>query len=121
MRLDVALLPRLLRRPENCVCLLIDVLRASSSIVTLLARGADEVVVAGSTTMARRIAATEPDRYLLCGEVLGVAPRGFDYGNSPSEFAEVHCGAIASSFQRRTGRRRCAGFARRRRQSSGRC
>jgi len=89
VRLDVALLPRLLRRPESSVCLLIDALRASSSIVTLFARGAEEVVVAGSTTAARRIAAQEPRRYLLCGEVFGLAPRGFDYGNSPSEFAEL--------------------------------
>ncbi|HET6493878.1 MAG TPA: 2-phosphosulfolactate phosphatase [Dehalococcoidia bacterium] len=89
MRLDVAFLPRLLRRPESCVCLLIDALRASSSIVTLFARGAEEVVVAGSATAARRIAAQEPGRYLLCGEVLGLAPRGFDYGNSPVEFAEI--------------------------------
>ena len=89
MRLDVAFLPRLLRRPESSVCLLIDVLRASSSIVTLFARGAEEVVVAGSTAAARRIAAAEPGRYLLCGEVFGLAPPGFDYGNSPSEFAEL--------------------------------
>jgi 2-phosphosulfolactate phosphatase len=89
VRLDVALLPRLLRRPESSVCLLIDALRASSSIVTLFARGAEEVVVAGSTTAARRIAAQEPGRYLLCGEVFGLAPRGFDYGNSPSEFAQL--------------------------------
>lgn len=96
MRLDVALLPRLLRRPGSSaclpvgtVCLLIDVLRASSSIVTLFAQGAEEVVVAGSSAAARRIATREPGRYLLCGEVAGLAPRGFDYGNSPSEFAAL--------------------------------
>ena len=86
MRLDVALLPPLLRRPGSSVCLLIDVLRASSSIVTLFAQGAEEVIVAGSTAAARRIATQEPGRYLLCGEAFGLAPRGFDYGNSPSEF-----------------------------------
>ncbi len=87
MRLDVALLPRLLRKPESSVCLLIDALRASSSIVTLFAQGAEEVVVAGSIASARRLAALKPGRYLLCGERFGLAPRGFDYGNSPSEFA----------------------------------
>jgi 2-phosphosulfolactate phosphatase len=89
VRLDVALLPRLLRRPESSVCLLIDVLRATSSIATLFARGAEEVVVAGSIAEARRMAAAEPGRFLLCGEAYGLAPRGFDYGNSPSEFAEL--------------------------------
>jgi 2-phosphosulfolactate phosphatase len=89
VRLDVALLPRLLRRPESSVCILIDALRASSSIVTLFARGGEEVAVAGSVAEARRMAAAKPGRYLLCGEAFGLAPRGFDYGNSPSEFAEI--------------------------------
>jgi 2-phosphosulfolactate phosphatase len=88
VRLDVAFLPRL-RRPQATVCLLIDVLRASSSAVTLFARGAEEVVVARTTTAARRIATREPGRYLLCGEVFGLAPRGFDYGNSAAEFADL--------------------------------
>ena len=35
------------------------------------------------------MAAAKPGRYLLCGEAFGLAPRGFDYGNSPSEFAEI--------------------------------
>ncbi len=89
MRLDVALVPRLVTQPVSNACLLIDALRASSSIVTLFAQGTEEVVVAGSTRAARRIAEGEPGRYLLCGEVLGLAPRGFDYGNSASEFATL--------------------------------
>ncbi len=89
MRLDVALLPGALRKPESSACLLIDALRASSSIVTLFAQGAEEEVVAGSIAAARRVAASEPGRYLLCGERFGLAPRGFDYGNSPSEFADL--------------------------------
>ena len=89
MRLDVALLPSLLREPETSVCLVIDALRASSSIVTLFAGGAEEIVVAGSVAAARRIAREEPGRYLLAGEVFGLPPRGFDYGNSPSEFARL--------------------------------
>ena len=90
MKLDVAFLPRELRNPEKSACLLIDALRASSSIVTLFAQGAEEIVAAGSTTAARRIAASEPGRYLLCGEEFGLPPRGFDYGNSPSEFASLN-------------------------------
>ena len=89
MKLQVALLPRLLRQPQSSVCLVIDALRASSSIATLFAQGAEEVIVAGSATAARRIAVQEPGRYLLCGEVGGLPPRGFDYGNSPSEFAAL--------------------------------
>ncbi len=89
MKLDVALLPRLLQRPGSSACVLIDALRASSSIVTLFSRGIEEIIVAGSTTAARAVASIEPGRYLLCGEVFGLAPTGFDYGNSPSEFADL--------------------------------
>ena len=35
------------------------------------------------------MAAAEPGRFLLCGEAYGLAPRGFDYGDSASEFAEL--------------------------------
>jgi 2-phosphosulfolactate phosphatase len=89
MKLDVAFLPRLLSDPQASVCVVIDVLRASTSIVTLSAGGAQEIAVAESPSAARRIARREPGRYLLCGEVDGLTPRGFDYGNSPSEFAAL--------------------------------
>jgi 2-phosphosulfolactate phosphatase len=76
VRLDVASLPSLLREPRASVCLVIDALRASSSMVTLLAGGVREIVVAESVAAARRLA----------GEENGLAPRAFDFGNSPSEF-----------------------------------
>jgi 2-phosphosulfolactate phosphatase len=89
MRLDIAFLPRLLPRPEASVCVMIDVLRASTSAVTLLAGGAQEIAVAGSPAAARRMAREAPGEYILCGEVDGLTPPGFDYGNSPSEFAAL--------------------------------
>jgi 2-phosphosulfolactate phosphatase len=89
MKLDVAFLPRLLSDPEASVCVMIDALRASTSMVTLLAGGAQEIVVAESPSAARRIARQEPGRHVLAGEENGLAPRGFDYGNSPSEFAAL--------------------------------
>ncbi len=89
MKLDVAFLPRLLPHPEANVCVMIDVLRASTSAVTLLAGGAGEIAVAESPAAARRMARREPGRYVLAGEENGLAPRGFDYGNSPSEFAAL--------------------------------
>jgi len=89
MKLDVAFLPRLLSDPQASVCVMIDALRASTSAVALLAGGAQEIVVAESPSAARRIARKEPRRYALAGEENGLAPRGFDYGNSPSEFAAL--------------------------------
>ena len=86
MKLEVAFLPSLLREPGRYVCVVVDVLRASSSLVVLLERGVEEVLLAGSIGEARRLARERPN-YLLCGERGGLPPRGFQYGNSPVEFA----------------------------------
>jgi 2-phosphosulfolactate phosphatase len=66
----------------------VDVLRASSSIVTLLERGAESVVAAGDIEGARKLAERLPG-YVLCGEKDGLPPEGFAYGNSPSEFSRL--------------------------------
>jgi 2-phosphosulfolactate phosphatase len=65
----------------------IDVLRASSSIVTALANGAREIVPASSVQQALKAARkTGKGKALLCGERQGLRVRGFDLGNSPLEF-----------------------------------
>jgi len=91
MKLDVAFLPSLFREPDRYVCVVVDVLRASSSLVVLLERGVEEVLLAGSIGEARRVARERP-HYLLCGERGGLPPRGFQYGNSPVEFAGLDLG-----------------------------
>jgi 2-phosphosulfolactate phosphatase len=88
MLIDVALLPGQRFEAENAVCVVVDVLRASSSIVTLLERGASRVVAARDTAEARELHRRLPD-HLLCGEEHGLPPEGFDYGNSPSEFSRL--------------------------------
>jgi 2-phosphosulfolactate phosphatase len=85
VRLDVIPVPALLADLSGKVCIVVDVLRASSSIVTMLERGAKEVLVARTIEEARRLHRELPG-YLLCGEEGGLPPPGFDYGNSPSEF-----------------------------------
>lgn len=87
-RIDVALLPGQRFDVDKSLCVVVDVLRASSSIVTLLERGATHVVAAKDTTEARRLHQQMPD-HLLCGEEHGLPPEGFDYGNSPSEFSRL--------------------------------
>jgi 2-phosphosulfolactate phosphatase len=87
VRIDVALLPALLDRVAGSVCVVVDALRATSTIVTLLARGAEEVAVAATVEEARALRAGPMRDRLLCGEVGGLPPEGFDYGNSPAEFS----------------------------------
>jgi 2-phosphosulfolactate phosphatase len=88
MNIGVAFLPSLLREPERYVCVVVDVLRASSSLVVLFERGVEEVLPAAGIPEARRLARQRP-HYILCGERGGLPPRGFQYGNSPAEFAQL--------------------------------
>lgn len=73
---------------SRSVCIVVDVLRASSSIVTLLERGCERVVAAADIADARRLKQRLPS-HLLCGEADGLPPDGFDYGNSPVEFSRL--------------------------------
>jgi 2-phosphosulfolactate phosphatase len=79
----------------------LDVLRASSTIVTLLERGADPLYVAGTVDAARALAEQLPGHPLLCGESGGLPPPGFDHGNSPTELGALdlrsRCTILATS------------------------
>ena len=88
MRIDVVLLPGQDFTESRSVCIVVDVLRASSSVITLLEHGARPVIAAGSIEEARSLHKRLPG-YLLCGERGGLPPPGFDYGNSPAEFSTL--------------------------------
>ncbi len=88
MKIDAALLPHQRYGQSHSVCILVDVLRASSSIVTLFERGCTRVVAAANVDEARDLARRFPD-HLLCGEKNGLPPEGFHYGNSPAEFSKL--------------------------------
>ena len=89
MLLDVALTPVLLQKPQQTVCIVVDVLRASSSAVTMFDRGVEAIVVAPEIEVARQLRAAAFAGALLCGEIGGLRPDGFDYGNSPVEFSRL--------------------------------
>ncbi|MDO8672872.1 MAG: 2-phosphosulfolactate phosphatase [Dehalococcoidia bacterium] len=88
MIVEVAVLPQMLQNAERKTCIVIDVLRASTTLVTMLERGAPMIRLAGSVEEARTIQAGQPDA-LLCGEHGGLAPAGFHYGNSPVEYQSL--------------------------------
>jgi len=62
----------------------IDVLRASSHIVTLFARGAIEIAPVETVAQARDLKQHHPE-WILAGEREGLPPEGFELGNSPFE------------------------------------
>ncbi len=67
--------------------IVIDVIRATSTIVSALAAGARAVHPAISTEDALKLASSlGRDQTLLCGERKGLKVEGFDLGNSPAEF-----------------------------------
>lgn len=67
----------------------IDVLRASSTIVTALHNGVRAVIPVEDMEAASKIAQNlDASRYLLCGEKDGVKIQGYYLGNSPLEYEE---------------------------------
>jgi len=65
--------------------IVIDVLRASSTIITALDNGACAIIPCSEIASARAIAADTPNS-ILSGERNGLKIEGFDIGNSPKEF-----------------------------------
>ena len=66
---------------------IIDVLRASSSMIQALHNGASKVIPVEDLSAAARIAQTmEVGDFLLCGEQDGIKINGYHLGNSPLEY-----------------------------------
>lgn len=89
MRVDVSLAPGEITAGDaaQAVVVVIDVLRATSTIVVALANGCEEIIATESIEEAINIASgyTRAD-YVLGGERRGLAVDGFDLGNSPAEY-----------------------------------
>ncbi len=65
---------------------MIDLIRATTSITAMLDGGAQRIFAAGTVEQARAARQLYPQR-LLCGERNVKPLPGFDYGNSPVQFA----------------------------------
>lgn len=78
------------------VAVVVDVLRATSTVVTALACGCRAVIPAETVEEAWRLVDTFPDRaqVIVGGERGGLAPPGFDRGNSPREYTAGVAGKI---------------------------
>jgi 2-phosphosulfolactate phosphatase len=103
---------------SESVCVVFDILRATSSMITALANGAEAVIPVAEISEALALRRRRPD-VLLAGERQGVRIRGeltggidFDLGNSPREFtpAKVRGKTIVSTTTNGTrALRACAG------------
>ena len=93
MKLDAALTPAdISRLPERdlrgTTCVVFDVLRATSSMITALANGASEIFPVKTIDEARALRGQMPDA-LLGGERHGERIEGFDLGNNPFEYTAL--------------------------------
>ncbi|MGI6082999.1 MAG: 2-phosphosulfolactate phosphatase [Limnochordia bacterium] len=89
MFIDVTLVPAEIGEHQalaDCAVIVIDVLRATSTIVTALDAGANSVVTVADVEEARTLAKALGEGSVLGGERGGVALPGFQLGNSPLEY-----------------------------------
>lgn len=89
-QLNVHLLPSLIEADalNEGTAVIIDILRASSTMITALQNGATRVIPCGTTEEAFQLRDQSPqDSILLGGERDGVKIQGFDFGNSPAEYS----------------------------------
>lgn len=86
MRIDVAFTPG--EPPEAAVAIVIDVLRATTTIAQALYQGYARVLACAGLDRARELAGRLGNGTVLAGERECVRPEGLAMGNSPREFAE---------------------------------
>lgn len=90
MIIDAFLVPTAINEDtyfSNSVVIMIDVLRASTTIVTALSNNAREIIITDTTEKAVKLYNTiDRQNAILAGERNGMKPDGFGAGNSPTEF-----------------------------------
>lgn len=92
MKIDAYLTPQFTEKEnqfENTIVLMIDVLRASTTICATLNRAAKEVIAIDSVDKAVQLFTNlSRESRFLGGERNGIKPSGFDAGNSPDDYPE---------------------------------
>jgi 2-phosphosulfolactate phosphatase len=71
-------------REATGLVIVVDVIRAFTNAAYAFARGATEIYPVSGVEEALQLKAALPNS-LVCGEVGGVPPEGFDFGNSPTQ------------------------------------
>ena len=106
--LSVHFLPSL-TSPEgftDATVIVIDVLRASTTIIHALAAGAEKVIPCLEVEEAKTVAAKFPrDKVVLGGERAGLKIDGFDFGNSPGDYTQETVGGKTVVFTTTNGTR----------------
>ncbi|HZC04807.1 MAG TPA: 2-phosphosulfolactate phosphatase [Ktedonobacterales bacterium] len=91
-------------RRARTAYIVVDVIRATTTLAVMFERGARRVLVARDVDAARAVRASQPQA-LVAGEVNAVAPSDFDYGNSPEEWSAVDVAGREILFSTTNGAR----------------
>ncbi len=86
MIVEVVFLPPIAATLPSKLCIVIDVLRATSTLVAMFESGVRRIELAATIADALAQARAREPRPLVCGESGGLPPEGFDRGNSPREY-----------------------------------
>lgn len=70
------------------LAVVIDVIRASTTICSLLSKDVNKIITVGELNEAYKLKKENPG-FVLMEERNALKPEGFDYGNSPSELEDV--------------------------------
>ncbi|MBI3037907.1 2-phosphosulfolactate phosphatase [bacterium] len=89
MNIDVAFTPLEVQALSTKVCIVVDVIRATSSLTVIMSRKPRNVIITSTVQKAVKHSSQQAVHPLLCGERGGLPPEGFDHGNSPREYAEA--------------------------------
>ena len=105
--INVHLLPALVEPQDlaDRAVVVIDVLRATTTIIHALAAGAKEVIPLLEVEEARQLAAKMPGQTVLGGERGGKQIEGFQLGNSPLEYTPAAVGGKTLIFTTTNGTR----------------
>lgn len=88
MKINVAFLPSDVNKNDlsDTICIVLDIFRATTSIVTAMANGCKSIIpvlnIEGAYSLANQM-----DAVLLAGERQSIKIEGFNFGNSPFEFS----------------------------------
>jgi 2-phosphosulfolactate phosphatase len=91
-------------RRAHTTYIVVDVIRATTTLAVMFEQGARRVLVARDVDAARRVRGSLPSA-LLAGEVNAVAPPDFDHGNSPGEWGRLDLAGREILFSTTNGAR----------------
>jgi 2-phosphosulfolactate phosphatase len=104
MLIQVIPLPNPAHDFDGDVCIVIDVVRATTTLVSLFDAGCEQVSLARSRFDAARVRALVGNACLICSEQDdGTAPPGFDHDPSPSKLARLDLSGRHASLSTANG------------------